>query len=135
MFTLDYHRKYAWDWLAILLLMVVLVITEELKPFEKSIYNETDQVSCKCSCSANSRVSGALLCMGPSLHRESNSVVLQHLPWCMTDSITFNMQFIVMQDIPDEHMPTAGLTFSQCKASRFCKSSHSCSGDIGNVEV
>ncbi|DBA69974.1 TPA: hypothetical protein ACH3X2_012463 [Trebouxia sp. C0005] len=36
-------KKYAWDWLAILLLMVVLVITEELKPFEKSIYNETDQ--------------------------------------------------------------------------------------------
>ena len=38
------HRKYAWDWLAILLLMVVLVITEEMKPFERSIYNATDQV-------------------------------------------------------------------------------------------
>ena len=38
------NRRYAWDWLAILLLMVVLVITEELKPFEKAIYNESDQV-------------------------------------------------------------------------------------------
>jgi len=38
-------RKYAWDWLAILLLMVVLVVTEELKPFERSIYHETDQVT------------------------------------------------------------------------------------------
>lgn len=44
--------------------MVVLVITEELKPFEKSIYNETDLVSCNCLGSASSRVSGELL-----LHR------------------------------------------------------------------
>ena len=39
------RRRYAWDWLAILLMMVVLVITEELKPFERSIYHETDAVS------------------------------------------------------------------------------------------
>lgn len=38
------HRRYAWDWLAILLLMVILVITEKLKPFEKSIYHEDDSV-------------------------------------------------------------------------------------------
>lgn len=37
-------RRYAWDWLAILLLMVILVITEKLKPFEKSIYHEDDSV-------------------------------------------------------------------------------------------
>lgn len=79
MSTLDYHRKYAWDWLAILLLMVVLVITEELKPFEKSIYNETDQVSCNCPHRASSMISGALLSIEPSLLRESNSV-LQYLP-------------------------------------------------------
>ena len=41
-------RKYVWDWLAVLLLMVVLVITEELKPFERSIYHESDQVSTWC---------------------------------------------------------------------------------------
>ncbi|KAL3145164.1 hypothetical protein ABBQ38_001763 [Trebouxia sp. C0009 RCD-2024] len=35
-------RRHAWDWLAILLLMVVLVITEKLKPFERSIYHESD---------------------------------------------------------------------------------------------
>lgn len=38
-------RRYAWDWLAILLLMVVLVITEKMKPFEKSIYHEDNSVS------------------------------------------------------------------------------------------
>ena len=38
-------RRYAWDWLAVLLLMVVLVITEKLKPFEKSIYHEDNSVS------------------------------------------------------------------------------------------
>ena len=38
-------RKYAWDWLAILVLMVILVITEKMKPFEKSIYHEYDSVS------------------------------------------------------------------------------------------
>ncbi len=75
MSTLDYHRKYAWDWLAILLLMVVLVITEELKPFEKSIYNETDQVS-------------------------SNSVVLQCLPRCIIVSVTSSMKLVVTQDTP-----------------------------------
>lgn len=37
-------RRYAWDWLAVLLLTVCLVITELLKPFEKSIYTESDQV-------------------------------------------------------------------------------------------
>ncbi len=77
MSTLDYHRKYAWDWLAILLLMVVLVITEELKPFEKSIYNETDQVS-------------------------SNSVFLRCLPRCMTVSVTSSMKLVVTQDTQAE---------------------------------
>jgi hypothetical protein len=76
--------------------MVVLVITEELKPFEKSIYNETDQVRCNCLCGARSRVSGGLLCIGSSEHRESNSVVLQYLPCCMTVSISFSLTLVVM---------------------------------------
>ena len=115
--------------------MVVLVITEELKPFEKSIYNETDQVSCNCRCSASSRVSGAFLCMGSVVHRESNSVIQQYLPRCMTVSITFSMKLLVMQDVSGEHLPTAELTYIQCKASSSRQSSHSWPGDIGNMEV
>lgn len=110
MSTLDYHRKYAWDWLAILLLMVVLVITEELKPFEKSIYNETDQVS-------------------------SNSVFLQYLPRCRTVSVTSSMKLVVSQDIQAEPLPTAGLLHGESKASRCHKLSHLCPGDVGNMEV
>ncbi len=53
----------------------------------------------------------------------------------MIVSITFNMKLVVMQDIPDEQLPTAGLTYGQCKASHARKSSHSCPGDIGNMEV
>ena len=37
-------RRYALDWLAILLLTAMLVVTELLPPFEKSVYNASDQV-------------------------------------------------------------------------------------------
>ncbi len=35
----------------------------------------------------------------------------------MTSSITLSMKLILMQDISDEHLPTAGLTHIQCKVT------------------